>query len=89
MVAARISDILLAAGHPTRLEVLRLLSEEHDGLASGEIARRLGVVQNTISPHLAKLLAAGLVTATRSGTTIHYRLERPTASRAAEFLSSL
>jgi len=89
MEAERIPDILQAAGHPTRLDVLRLLSKEPQGLASGEIARRLNVVQNTISPHLAKLLAAGLVTATRSGTTIRYRLERTTTSCAGAFLTSL
>lgn len=89
MDSERISTILAAAGHPTRFEVLRLLSGENDGLAAGEIGRRLEVGQSTLSSHRKKLADAGLVSTTRSGTTISYRLNRSTAGAVGKALSAL
>ena len=65
---------LAALAQSTRLEVFRLLvRHEPDGLAAGEIARRLDVPQNTMSAHLAVLARAGLVTAERRSRLIIYR----------------
>lgn len=75
-------DALLGLGalaQATRLEAFRLLvAEEPQGLAAGEIARRLAVPHNTLSSHLAILTRAGLITAERRSRTILYRasLER-------------
>lgn len=55
-------EALSALAQPTRLEAFRLLvRQEPDGLAAGEIARRLDVPHNTMSTHLAILTRAGLV----------------------------
>ena len=55
-----------ALAHGTRLDVFRLLvRHEPDGLAAGEIARRLDVPQNTMSAHLGILARAGLVRSER------------------------
>jgi arsenate reductase len=63
-----------ALSQTTRLDVFRLLiAHEPDGLASGEIARRLDVPANTLSSHLGVLSRAGLVTTDRHGRTIIYR----------------
>jgi DNA-binding transcriptional ArsR family regulator len=63
-----------ALSQPTRLEALRLLvAAEPDGLAAGELARRLAVPQNTLSTHLAVLARAGLVSAERRSRQIIYR----------------
>lgn len=60
----------------TRLDVFRLLVRHGpDGLAAGEIARRLDVPQNTMSAHLAILARAGLVSSTRSSRSIVYRAD--------------
>lgn len=62
-----------ALGQETRLEVFRLLVRAApDGIPAGEIAARLGAVQNTMSAHLKILDQAGLVRAERHGRTIHY-----------------
>ena len=46
-------DALAALGQETRLDVFRLLVKAGpDGLPAGEVAVRLGVVQNTASAHL-------------------------------------
>lgn len=63
-----------ALSQATRLEVFRLLMTfEPEGLAAGEIARRVAVPQNTMSTHLAVLSRAGLVAAERRSRSIIYR----------------
>jgi len=65
---------LAALAQSTRLEVFRLLvTHEPHGLAAGDIARSLGVPQNTMSSHLAILTRANLVFAKRTGRSIVYR----------------
>jgi ArsR family transcriptional regulator len=67
---------LAALAQPTRLEVFRLLVQhEPEGLAAGDVARRLAVPQNTMSSHLAVLSRAGLVSARRFSRSIVYRAE--------------
>jgi ArsR family transcriptional regulator len=64
---------LAALGQDTRLEVFRLLVRAGgDGLPAGEIASRLGTVQNTMSAHLKVLDHAGLVRAERDGRVVRY-----------------
>ena len=67
---------LAALAQSTRLEAFRLLvRHEPDGLAAGELARRLAVPQNTMSAHLSVLSRAGLISAKRFSRSIVYRAE--------------
>jgi ArsR family transcriptional regulator len=62
-----------ALGQDTRLEVFRLLVKAGEqGVPAGEIASRLGAVQNTMSAHLKVLDRAGLVRAERDGRIVRY-----------------
>lgn len=64
---------LAALGQETRLEVFRLLVRAGaESVPAGEIATRLGTVQNTMSAHLKILGQAGLVRAEREGRSIRY-----------------
>jgi len=64
---------LAALGQETRLEVFRLLVKTGDqGVPAGEIAARLGTIQNTMSAHLKVLGHAGLVRTAREGRTVRY-----------------
>ena len=64
---------LEALGQPARLAVFRLLLQAGpDGLAAGEVARRLDVRANTLSSQLGILQGAGLLSARRDGRSIHY-----------------
>jgi ArsR family transcriptional regulator len=66
--------VFAALSQPTRLETFRLLMKhEPDGLPAGEVARRLGVPQNTMSSHLAILTRAGLIDSERQSRSIIYR----------------
>ncbi len=67
---------LAALAQATRLDTFRLLvRHEPDGLAAGEVARRLDIPQNTMSAHLAMLARAGLVRSERRSRTIIYRAQ--------------
>jgi DNA-binding transcriptional ArsR family regulator len=65
---------LAALAQPTRLDCFQLLvKHEPEGLAAGEVARRLAVPHNTMSTHLGVLTRAGLIRAERRSRTINYR----------------
>lgn len=69
------SAIVSLAGlaHEGRLSTFRLLVQAGpDGLAAGEIARRLGVLPNTLSASLNVLSHAGLIDSRRDGRSIIY-----------------
>lgn len=64
---------LSALAHDGRLASFRLLVQAGpDGLAAGEIARRLGVLPNTLSASLNVLTHAGLIGSRREGRSIIY-----------------
>ncbi len=64
---------LSALAHPVRLDTFRLLVQAGEtGLAAGEIARRLGILPNSLSTSLSILNHAGLITARRDGRSIIY-----------------
>ena len=66
-------DALAALGQETRLDVFRLLVKAGpEGLPAGEVAVRLGVVQNTASAHLKVLAQSRLIRAEREGRIIRY-----------------
>lgn len=67
---------LAALAQLTRLETFRLLSvQEPEGIAAGELARLVGVPQNTMSTHLGILVRAGLVRGERHSRSIIYRAD--------------
>jgi ArsR family transcriptional regulator len=64
---------LSALAHEGRLQAFRLLVQAGVlGLPAGEIARRLGVLPNSLSANLNVLSHAGLVTSRRQGRSIIY-----------------
>lgn len=80
-------DALDALSQPTRLAAFRLLVRNGPGgLPAGELARLLGVPQNTLSSHLSVLRHAGLVAAERRSRSILYRAEIDAVRRLAGFL---
>lgn len=69
-------EALGSLSQTSRMQAFRLLVRHAPaGLAAGDVARLLGVPQNTMSSHLGNLQRAGLVTATRQGRTVIYRAE--------------
>lgn len=65
-----------ALGQPSRLAVFRLLVQTApEGLAAGDIARKLDLRPNTLSTHLGQMQSAGLIAATRDGRSIRYNAD--------------
>ncbi len=59
-------------GHSTRMSVYRLLVKAGDaGLPVGEIQKHLDVTGPTLSHHIHRLIAAGLVRQQRDGRTLY------------------
>lgn len=78
-VATRIEEAarrLEALGNPTRLAVFRLLVRAGEaGLAVGQLQKRLKLPGSTLSHHLRALIAVGLVSQERQGTTLMCRAD--------------
>lgn len=80
---------LASLAYDTRLATIQLLAATGDeGLAAGEIARRLAVQQSTLSDHLRALSASGIVTSERTGRSIVYRANSEAMLDLIEFMRS-
>ena len=65
-----------ALAQESRLRIFRLLVQAGpEGMAAGDIARRLKLPQNTLSFHVAALARARLVAARKDGRSIIYSVD--------------
>jgi DNA-binding transcriptional ArsR family regulator len=70
---------LEALGNPTRLQLYRtLVRAGPDGLPVGQLQRKLKIAASTLSHHLHRLIANGLVTQERQATVLVCRAHYPT-----------
>jgi DNA-binding transcriptional ArsR family regulator len=74
-----LAEIFKALSDPTRLRLVKLLSECSPGECEGALcvnalAHRVGVTQSAVSQHLRVLRQAGLVRGVRRGPFVHYSL---------------
>lgn len=74
---------------PTRLKLLRLLSQQREpnALCVNALAYQLGVTQSAVSQHLRVLKSAGLVKGERRGYRIHYFINREALAQVQEQIS--
>jgi len=78
---------LAALAHEGRLAVFRMLVQTGpEGIAAGEIARRLSVPPNSLSSNLSILTHAGLVSSRREGRSIIYTARYEQMTDLLEFL---
>lgn len=78
---------LSALAHEGRLAAFRMLIQAgREGIAAGEIARRLETPPNTLSANLNILFHAGLVESRRDGRSIIYTARYEHMSSLIEFL---
>jgi ArsR family transcriptional regulator, arsenate/arsenite/antimonite-responsive transcriptional repressor len=84
---ARYADMFAAMGTEPRLRILRLLLAAHpDGLVVGDIQSELGIPNSTLSHHLEKLKAEGLVAVRREGTFLWYSAQTESLQELLTFL---
>jgi ArsR family transcriptional regulator, arsenate/arsenite/antimonite-responsive transcriptional repressor len=79
---------LEALGNVTRLLLYRaLVRAGHEGLPVGRLQEKLAIPASTLSHHLQRLLATGLVTQERQATTLICRANYETMNGLIGFLS--
>ena len=83
----RITEQLSILGHPQRITVFRMLMRRFpDTVPAGELATELGIKPSTMSNYLNALQRSGLVSQTRSGTSLLYSVEMTNVQRMLDFL---
>jgi ArsR family transcriptional regulator, arsenate/arsenite/antimonite-responsive transcriptional repressor len=83
----RYADMFSAMGTEARLRIMQLLLSAHpDGLVVGEIQDELGIPGSTLSHHLDKLKAEGLVKVRRESTFLHYTADTAALQEILQFL---
>src|ERR1043166_5829158 len=79
---------LAALAQDNRLDVFRLLVQAGpQGLAAGEVAKRLKLPPNTLSFHFDRLRQAGLVAARRESRSMIYTAQFGTMHGLVDFLT--
>ena len=92
-----LAEIFKALADPTRLRLVKLLSERKPGeiepdecgggpLCVNALAHRLGITQSAVSQHLRVLRQARLVKGERRGAFVHYSLDQDGASQVKAIL---
>jgi DNA-binding transcriptional ArsR family regulator len=92
-----LAEIFKTLSDPTRLRLVRLLSDQSaamcqdtcDGrnfLCVNALAHKLGVTQSAVSQHLRILRQAGLVSGERRGSFMHYSLDEDGLSKYKDAL---
>jgi len=71
----RLARIAKAMGHPARIQILQLLSQQ-SCCYSGDMAEDLPIARSTLSQHLSELKNAGLIQGEIEGPKIKYCLNR-------------
>jgi ArsR family transcriptional regulator len=76
-----------AMGTEPRLRIMRLLLSAHpEGLVVGEIQEDLEIPSSTLSHHLDKLKAEGLVDVQRESTFLRYKANTDALQELLQFL---
>jgi ArsR family transcriptional regulator len=83
-----VAERLEALGNETRLSVFHLLvSAGESGLTVGEVQRELVVAASTLTHHIQRLAAVGLVTQTREGRRLLCRANFSEMHHLVDFLT--
>lgn len=67
------AEILKALGHPARLCIVKGLLD-NDGCNVSYMQNCIGLPQSTVSQHISRLKAAGIIEGVRSGLEITYKV---------------
>lgn len=73
------ADLFKGLAHPVRIRVLEMLAQAPERTVA-ELLDRTGMEASHLSQHLRVLRGYGLVTSTRSGSSVAYRLAHPSVA---------
>jgi len=85
--AAATARLFKALADPHRVKIVNLLATSPDPVCVCEFTGPLGLSQPTVSHHLKKLVAAGLLDREQRGTWAYYSLNRDALPRLASVVS--
>jgi DNA-binding transcriptional ArsR family regulator len=80
-------QICKAMAHPARLEIVELLNVRN--MSAAFLIEQLETSKANLSKHMAILLQAGIVDATRDGRNVSYRLAHPEIHEACKIMRSV
>lgn len=86
--AEALAKIAKALGHPTRLIILKYLSNQ-SCCYTGDLVGKLPLAQSTISQHLKELKEAGLIEGDIDPPKIRYCIDQENWDKAREMFSML
>src|SRR3989338_4381884 len=78
------AEICKVFSNPTRLEILNLLGKNE--MSVTELIRKTGLSQANISQHLSIMKSKGIVTSSRKGKNIYYRIVNPKIIKAFDMI---
>jgi len=82
------ANILAKIGNPTRLKIVRLLVRAgDDGLAVGEIQKKLKIPASTLSHHITHLKSAGVVSQHKYQTMLICKMEYEVLRNLVDYLT--
>lgn len=82
-----LADVFKALADPTRVRLLRYLAESEAGTACAcHLPDALGITQPTLSFHMRKLHAAGLVARDKRGRWVHWTVRPESLVAVRAFL---
>lgn len=82
-----LADVFKALADPTRVRLLRYLAESEAGTACAcHLPDALGITQPTLSFHMRKLHAAGLVARDKRGRWVHWTVRPESLAAVRAFL---
>lgn len=85
--AAELSDVFKALADPTRIRLLRYLADSEAGtICACHLPGALGITQPTLSFHMRKLQAAGLVDREQRGRWAHWSINSDALAPVRAFL---
>jgi ArsR family transcriptional regulator len=82
--AQALASLLKALADPHRIRIINLLANADEPVCVCEFMPQLGLAQATVSFHLKKLLAVGLLEREQRGTWAYYSLRRDALERLAD-----
>lgn len=71
------SDFFKALAHPTRVRILERLAKNEEEVCVCELIDELGVEQSNLSQHLSILRKQQLISSTKVGLKVMYRIKYP------------
>ncbi len=78
------AEICKVFSNPIRLEILNLLRDKE--MSVTELIRKSKLTQSNISQHLSIMKSKGIVTSSRKGKNIYYKLSNPKIIKAFDII---